>query len=135
MNKKAFNLFKLAQALGNLYVHIATLALRSGERKKAIDCLDQAVDIFTKNKGKNCIENSLALNNLGVIHQQWGNDGESLKYHLKALDISQTIHHDLHINCSTLYFNIAKIYSRRLEYDEAAKNFTLYIKSYVGGHG
>lgn len=81
--------------------------------------MDQAISVFSKVKGKNCVENAGACNNLGAAYQMLGNMNEAVRYYGKALDIFKTIHHETHIECAILYMNIARIHRDKQNFKEA----------------
>lgn len=64
---------------------------------------------------------AILLNNLGIVHYNYGNYNESLKYYQKCITINSKINDNIEI--AKCYINFGVLFSAKGEYSDAEKSF------------
>ena len=109
----------IAETLNNL----SDLYRETQDYKQALDCQQQALDIWTKHYGKQNIRVAVAMNNLGMIYLNQQKLKQAKTQFLQAIEIAESLPEKQEKHTATFYNNIATIYYYEQAFDLSEQYF------------
>lgn len=126
MNLEVCNSNNLTGSKITCLINLSRYHSRKGNFKIAEDFLNQA---FSLAKENNLVNEKIGIfNGYGLLYRENGDIDKSIKFYLKALNLSKRF--DDIFNIIEIYKIIAKIYKNQKKYSEAYRNYSEALKCY-----